>query len=376
MAKRPGPSLGQPPAPEQLAALNDESNAVRRQAAKLLYGSPDVKLPCELTTALKDESAEVRAAAARALASFGQDLGPEIPALFAMLERDEKDVRQACAEALEATWPNAALVPILVEFLKSRDVWARAYAAKLSGRIGPEASATIPALIAVSNERFDPDRGHGSDAVVSPWYPGFCAVRALGQMGPSREAIAALVDMISLEKVERALAYSQKLNMETERVMASRKLGKTEAPIPLDLVLWAELNRIGEAVRKLGEIGPPAAAAVPALISAYNKSVETGASLSQTAIPVALGRIAPNSPAAPDVVAALIRSLDARDHLSRPGAVEALGQFGTDAAAAIPKLQALQNNSDRSIRDAAAKSLAALEAHQVSDTEAFAYFGP
>jgi HEAT repeat protein len=369
MAKRPIPNVGlPPPAPDQLAALKDDSNAVRRQAANVLYGLPDVKLPPKLAAALKDESAEVRAAAARALARYGPDLGPEIPALFAMLERDESDVGSACVAALEATWPSPAFVATLVEYLKSRNHWARAYAAKLSGRIGPEAKETIPALIAVMNERVDTEQGDRPYTKGSPTYPSICAVRALGQMGPRREAIAALIDALSPDKVERALTYGQMRLEQDKRAFALRQLGKTEPPIPLDLARWAELMQIFEAVRALGEIGPPAAAAVPALISAFNKSVETDSSLSQSEIPVALARIARNSPAAPDAVAALIRGLDAQDFHFRPEAVEALGQFGADAAAAIPKLRALQNDSDSSIRNAAEKSLAAIEAHPKADT--------
>jgi HEAT repeat protein len=361
IAKRPVDPLAPELTPEQLAALKHESNAVRRQSAKLIYSAADVKLPPELVAGLEDESAAVRAAAARALAHFGPDLGPEIPALFAILERDDTDVRRACAAALEAAWPNPALIPTLVELLKSRDRWSSAYAAKLLGRIGPEAKETIPALIAVMNERFDPAQRDRSDASLAT-LQSYWALRALGQIGPCPEGIAALVDLISPEKVEPALAYVQKLREHDKRAPALRKVGKAEPPMVDDPVVGAELSRITEAVQALGEIGPPAAAAVPALISLFNKSVEADWSLSQIALPAALGRIAPNSPAAPDAVAALIRVLDAQDYIIRSGAVEALGHFGRDAAAAIPKLQALQKDSEQLIRDAAAKTLAAIEA--------------
>ena len=47
--------------------------------------------------------------------------------------------------------------------------------------------------------------------------------------------------------------------------------------------------------------------------------------------------------------------------------MEALGNFGTGTAAAIPTLQALLADPDRSIRDAAVKSLATLEAQSHPD---------
>jgi HEAT repeat protein len=364
-------------APQQLAALLDGSNAVRRQAARMIYGAPDVTLPPELVAALKDESAEVRSAAARALVRFGPDLDPEIPALITMMERDETNVRKACALALEAAWPTPALVPTLIGFLKSRDRDVRFHAAQLLGRIGPDARAAIPVLIAVLKEPLgasypDPARG---------------AARALGQMGPRREAIAALVEVISPEKVERNLSAWQKLGP----LLAARKgLADSKPPALQVRAVGAESLRIMAAMHGLGDIGPPAVAAVPALISAYNKALGTHHTMTQVAIPMALGRIAPNSAAAPNAVAVLIRALDSKDPSVRLGAVEALGHFGTAAAAAIPKLRALQEEYsffrkfvaksgsgsllpgspfylEISIHNTAAKSLAALEAQSKPD---------
>ena len=180
-------------------------------------------------------------------------------------------------------------------------------------------------------------------------------------MGPNREAIAALVALISSEKVERSIAYSQRLGKDVERHTASRKAGQPGPPISFDRALSAESTRIAVAVQRLGAIGLPAAAAVPALISAYKRSLETGWSPSDMAIATALGRIAPNSPAAPEVVTLLIRGIGAKDQSNRLRAVEALAQFGADTAPAVPRLRALGEDSDTLIRDAAAKSLAALQ---------------
>jgi HEAT repeat protein len=337
-----------PPSRDQLAAMWDGSNAVRRQMAKALYSHPDVPFVPELLAALKDSSAEVRAAAARALMHFGPDLDLAIPILLATMEHDIMDVRRACGQALEAAWPSPAFVPALLESLKSNDRATRYHAAQLLGRIGPEASAAIPTLIAFLNEPLSPS---GPDPAVS-------AARALGQMGPAPEAIAALIEVASAAKIDANLATWAKLPKPTP-------LQKAGTPAEeLRLRLESEFLRIIAAMHGLGHIGPPAIAAVPTLIAAYNKALDRH-HLAHAAIPAALGRIAPNSAAAPDAVAALIRGLDAKDITARMGAVDALAHFGKDGAAAIPKLRSLENDPSQ-VRQASKKSLAALEAQAPS----------
>jgi HEAT repeat protein len=349
-----GPSVVASPTAGTVAVLKRTSNAAGGLAAKVIGDFRDLTLPPELVGALSDKSAQVRAAAAGALVSFGPDLDLEIPTLFAMLERDETNVQKACRQALESAWPSPELVPALSRFLQSGDRGVRGCAALLLGRIGPEARRTIPALVAILNERIDAAERDRSDAVTSPGFPAFCAVRALAQMGPSREAIAALAELISPERIERYLALSR----------TNSHVGPQRGVDPVEPM---QAGQMFAAVRGLGEIGPPAAAAVPALISAFNRSIETDWVLSQEAIPVAIARIAPNSPAAPAAVAVLIRGLDAKNQSNRVGAADALGKFGTDAAPAIPRLRALQNDPDRSVRDAAMRSLAALEVQAGSD---------
>jgi HEAT repeat protein len=241
---RPGPLT-----PEQIAALKNDSNTVRRRAAQTIYGSADRMIPLELLATLKDESADVRAAAARALVDFGPDLDPQVPALIAMMEHDETKVRKACAEALEGAWPKPGLVPTLMAFLTSSERDVRFHAAQLLGRIGPEASAAIPSLIALLKEPLDvqyPD-------------PARAAARALGLMGPRPEAIAALVEVISPENVERSLAAHQARDQST----GDRRTA-----------LARESFRIVSAMQGLSDIGPPAAAAIPALIAAQKRALE------------------------------------------------------------------------------------------------------
>ena len=110
------------------------------------------------------------------------------------------------AVAYHAATLAGAIPTLLNPTYRDREV--RYLTAELLGRIGPEARGAIPALITVLREPFDLEERDRSDVVVSiPGpsieYPAWSAARALGQMGPSREAIAALVEVICPEQVER-----------------------------------------------------------------------------------------------------------------------------------------------------------------------------
>jgi HEAT repeat protein len=338
-ARGPSPT---PPVHGQLAAIWDEPNAARRQAVKKVFGAPDVPVMPELVAALQDESGEVRTAAAQALIGFGPDLDPAIPSLITTLERHETNVHEACARALHEAWPSPAIVPALLRCLQSKDREVRYYAAQLLGRIGPEASAATPTLITILNEPHP----------RSELDPACAAAQALGQMGPRPEAIASLLEVFSPAKVEAYLAAYQK-------AASSPLEAKSSTELPRDFI-WQSF-RIQSAAVGLSHIGPPAVAAVPALIAAYDKALEAHHWMGHTTFPAALGRIAPHTAAAPDAVAALIRALDSNDSPFYLGAVEALGQFGKDGTPAIPRLQALWQNQGP-VHDAAAKSLAALGA--------------
>jgi HEAT repeat protein len=342
---------GSPPwGPGRLFPLGDESIGARRQAGKTTTGPSDVALPPELAAALRDSSAAVRAAAARALQSFGSHVDREIPTLFAMMQRDEADVREACAQALQAAWPSAAVVPTLLGFLKSPNRIVRCHSAQLLGRIGPEASSAIPVLISLLKEPPAPDPGYPDPAVP--------AARALGRMQPTPETIAALVEVMGPEKFERYAA-------------ADRGLFEFVGPPSRDVDdhavhAHAESWRIKAAINGLADIGPPAVAAVPALFAVYSQTLEGHFLIAQKAIPEAIARIAASTEAAPGAVAVLIRTLDSDDDFFRQGAAEALVHFGKDATPAIPKLRALQQRRTF-IAGVAAKSLAAIDAQSEPD---------
>jgi len=277
-----------------------------------------------LTKGLSDPEPAVRASAASGFGLLAptskMDLPPE---LFAALSDDSSSVRQAAATALKEVQLTTGVVPALIKALGSRDPEVRFRAAELLGRVGPTAESAVPALLATLKEPFDLEKSKHSRSVAWSWDPACGAAKALGRISGGREVITGLVEMLSSDVAERT----------------------------------------SSAAEGLGNLGPAAVAAVPPLIAAYDKALNSQQQrIGQSAIAAALGRIAPKSASAPGAVAILIRALDAKGWSVRLGAVQALGNFGRDAAGAIPRLGAVKQDSVKDVRDAASAALAAIEA--------------
>lgn len=174
-----------------------------------------------LTTALKDNSAHVRAVAAAAIATIGpigsdaipplQDMlsTPDcLPALralarygadaasakekLAVLLRHESDseIRWNAARTLGKIGPSAKeAVPKLVAALNDSDALVREHAAEALGDIGTQASDSVPALVKVLH---DPDSRVRRDAV-----------RSLGQIGPAAKSAVESIQPLLQDKDEK-----------------------------------------------------------------------------------------------------------------------------------------------------------------------------
>ena len=71
-----------------------------------------------------------------------------------------------------------------------------------------------------------------------------------------------------------------------------------------------------------------------------------------------LVEITAQTPSARQAVAALLGLLESKDMRIRVGALQALERFGPSAAAAIPRIRALKNDRELSVREAAETALA------------------
>ena len=205
--------------PALAKGLGDPDAEVRWVMIRVLEvvgSNAPVNPPQALGAALEDPIAKNRAAAATALGKFQRGLDPFIPALFRTLEHDaDPMVRNACATAtIGPPRVSAAVIPVLIQGLGSRDAEVRRAAAAGLEQFGDEARAAIPALIAVVR---DPTPFRRLDPETDRRLPADQAIRALGRIAPdtpsAEAAVAALIEALGSQshsmRSEAAFALSQ-----------------------------------------------------------------------------------------------------------------------------------------------------------------------
>jgi HEAT repeat protein len=303
--------------PSLTAALGDPDAKVRWAAADALgrFGPEASAASTALMKALQDSESTVRSAAIDALGSIGPRAKAALPVLNPLLQDGDKLVRAAAAAALfridrrkaQATIPifiqelretdtrsrwhalthlrkmmpeakEAVPVPLLIDALDDLDFGVRGMAATVLGDIGPKAQAAVPALSKALQSNDVWVRGSAALALVSIMgtkatmavpvlVDGLLdedqdvradSLRALQLMGPfAREALPTLRWLAKKDDALRGLAaetiWRITLDPETPVKLLVQELQETNTP------------RQNQAVRILGQMGPQAKAAVPAL---------------------------------------------------------------------------------------------------------------
>jgi HEAT repeat protein len=310
-----------------LARLGNHDAGVRRRVINTLNWNPGTSGPPRwLAEALKDESAENRAAAIWSLIAYSRGLDPWVSVLLRLVEHDpDPSVRIACFNTFRRAFRppaiTAAAVPALVASLRSGDAKVRSEAATLLGALKADAASAIPELLRVLNEPLVPGVGpiFGPDMTLDP---ACAAAWALGRIAAG--------------------------SVEAKNVMTALMEVARSGPV----------SRRGWAAYGLGEFGPAAVEAVPILVKLIKESTPDQQNENEAAAVEALGKIAPGTPSADQAIAGLLPVLNSK----LPSlAMEALSRFGPKAAAAIPRLRALKDDRDRAVSNAAAKSLLAIE---------------
>ncbi len=322
---------------EPIAALDratrDRDRAVRIEALSALAsvspfagGGP----PPGLLACLTDGDVDVRAHAVKVLGSFRPD-DSLIPTLLRIAGRDDPVVVHACRDTLFSSRPSKALAPSLIGALHHRDRRVRAMIPPLLGRIGPDAVAAVPDLVAMLKEPVDPESIDDPWGRVSVWrWDQSMAAEALGAIAPGTasagEAVAALTD---------ALGHDD--------------------------------ERCDAAARALIRLGVDATPAAPALVAALRRfnaaaaaAMKRGLAWSPDSVVEALGLLAPGTASAGEAVAALTDALGPYEWTSLRAA-KALARFGPAAAPAVPRLLGFKDSRDSALRAAAASALEAID---------------
>jgi HEAT repeat protein len=301
-----------------------------------------------LEKALNDEDASVRYAAARALLRIDHPTGVRlgVPVLARLAADKNYEYREYVIESLGELGPEAReSVPTLIEIVKSPEKTKyRRRAVDALGQIGPAASSAVPALIAVLSNDKDRVQDH--------------AVIALGMIGPAaRDALPPL----------RARLTQPKGSGKILLAVAVAKIGdQQKAAEALLEVARAHRKRIPHesALIALGNIGPDAASALPALKKLLRDEDGWSDRWAAFAIcrigrPVKMGdRIVDERQEGFEALTALIHEPDRR--YGRFGVTEVVQQLGPDAKPLVPAFVAVLKDKKSRERLAVLQSLSAI----------------
>ena len=341
--------------PSLVAVLQGRSSRASRAAAGLLHliGPPAVP---ELSSVLAEgEDTLKQIYVIRVLARFGPRAAGAVAGLTRALGSEHLHVRIAAAQAMaKIAPPPESAIPVLVAGLSDRSADARESMALCLACAGPAAEPAVPHLLLLLVDRNEGVRQ--------------AAEAALNQAGP--KAVPALVALLETRDAQRLEALMDTVS----RVSQWWAPPKIEFAVigPRDVwknLSWAAHDIMEErlrlegaqqaALRVLGELGPTASPAVPAVAEALS---DRNPKIQLAAIRT-LGQIGPEAQGATPALIQMLR----HDHEPfRAEAARTLGQIGAGARPAIPALTAALEDGYAPVQEEAANALAKIEEQEAS----------
>jgi len=333
--------LGAPAVPQLAAALKDRTLQLWVEVILVRLGPVAVPALCQ---ALTEENGGD--AAAQILGLIGPRARTAVPDLLAVLKRRSAPtrVRSAAAFALGCigepadrrdTGPRGDIVSALSAALSDSKKEVREQAAEALGWIGPPAREAVPALVAALKDEEAKvalkacqalsfiDDGEAAPALLAAFQGNRAAVAveaggALWHLGPKAEPIVPALLFAAQGPMEKAVPARE--------LLAS--FGPRIVPALVNALHANQAAQREAAADVLGRLGPPARAAVPALIDALQDKSSAVALMAARA----LAQV--DSTRSSAAVKLLADSLDV------PGAALALAHIGPEARAAVPNLVA------------------------------------
>jgi HEAT repeat protein len=350
------------------ALLTDSDPGVRARAAEtvwLLRRSGKEAVPV-LVALLKEKPNAGRTVAVNVLAFMGEDAAPAVGALADLLRSKEADTQVPVLSALTRIGPAAAPAATQIVALLGPDDGVAGVALGALAAVRGDAKVVVPALVRYVRDRpaslyrdiaIELLGEYGADAREAVPF----LVAGLGNADPGyRWNCARALARVDPEKARAALPLLRELGRQQfrwlEPYVALYRIDPEDESRPLEVVQTALQSADAEALRAaaarcLGELGPAAKEAGPALTRALRD--ESGSV--RLAAVLALGRVGGH---AEEVVAALAELVQEwGDREVRWQAAAALGRMGVAAKEAAPALRSAKTDADPLLRQVAGDAL-------------------
>ncbi|HEV3259903.1 MAG TPA: HEAT repeat domain-containing protein, partial [Gemmataceae bacterium] len=297
---------------------------------------------------LQSGSEKDREAAADAIVTFGPQAKEAVPVLIRLLQSGSEKDREAAAWAIMTFGPEAKkeAVPVLIDILEDRCPKYRAFGAGVLGDLGPTAASAVPALTRLLEDDDSDVRNH--------------AVRALGAIGAAaKSAVPALIPLLQdqgwCEIRESAAGALADIDPKDPNIVPA--LGRA---------LGDDMREVrASAAAALGKLGPGAKAALPALKKALNSEQEGQEDLIKVlvqigpaAVPTLIELLGAEKPEIRSQAATILGDMGPAARVAVPALKEALqDQEPVVRSAAAAALQVLREK-DTPVRNGSARTTA------------------
>ncbi|HQX50340.1 MAG TPA: HEAT repeat domain-containing protein [Planctomycetaceae bacterium] len=308
--------------PRLVMALGDERSDVGNEAAVTLTEIGSSVVPA-VTAALSDQNSRVRLKACDILSSQGLAAESAVPALLPLLQDKIELVVRAATTALGKihSHPEIAL-PALGGLLRHESPWVRITAVRAISEFGPAANSFSTVMLELLSDKKIMLRSAAADA--------------LGRIGNG--------DVGVIDALVRALADADGV----VTVSAANALLHTGSPaVPAMIRKLPEEPFRNLIVDVLGEMGPEAESAVPALVELLKTADEN----LKREIFIALATIGPKASAGTASMMQILGNPDAGD--DRAGAAYVLAHIGEKKALPVLKGILERSQSPQVLRSAA-----------------------
>jgi HEAT repeat protein len=349
-------ALGPEAAPELIRALYRRETPFTKPLAALCRALPFLKFePGNIPS--------IQAKAAEQLGIIGAKDQNAIVALIGALCETDGALLTEIQRALRRC--GLASLPLLTQALAHHDARVREGAAEVLRDFGPQARMAVTALTRALRDPSERVRCRAAQALGASGRDEAGALRGLER---ALDDEAAAVRAAAAEGLGRwgrgagsALPLLTKKLSDCDtavRVAAARSLwlidDEVDQVVPVLIDALNDRSVGWQAPFVLGEIGPQASGAIPALVEALKRERVPHPLRTPPSAALALGLI--GSAAVPDLITAL---LDDKASV-RTGAAIALGFIGSPAKDAVPTLITLLKDKELEVREASALSLGAI----------------